>query len=224
MSPLALKEQVWENLREALEECDSELVYTTAQNVFEYFRKHPDNYLQALDVAGSMLYISILSLQDGENVVAGFFTEDPDGYCSLYRQKTVEDVQKWLCFLTGKIGEMLDGKRSDCKNIKVAIVRKYINEHVTEHLSLNEVAEVFDISPNYLSQLFRKYNHTGFIEYVNICKIEEAKRLLEQKHLLVYEVVDALGYESAFYFSKVFKKIEGISPKEYINSRYALEG
>lgn len=65
---------------------------------FEYFRKHPDNYLQALDVAGSMLYISIFSLQDGENVVAGFFTEDPDGYCSLYRQKTVEDVQKCLLF------------------------------------------------------------------------------------------------------------------------------
>lgn len=153
-----------------------------------------------------------------------FFTEDPDGYCSLYRQNTVAEVLQWLHFLTEKIGEILDGKRSDCKNIKVAIVRKYINEHVTEHLSLNEVAEVFDISPNYLSQLFRKYNHTGFIEYVNICKIEEAKRLLEQEHLLVYEAADALGYESAFYFSKVFKKIEGISPKEYVNSRYVLEG
>lgn len=59
---------------------------------------------------------------------------------------------------------------------------------------------------------------------MNICKIEEAKRLLEQEHLLVYEAADALGYESAFYFSKVFKKIEGISPKEYVNSRYVLEG
>ena len=224
MSPLMLKEQVREDFREALEECDSELVYATAQTVFEYFRKHPDNYLQALDVAGSMLYISIFSLQGGENLVTGFFTEDPDGYCSLYRQNTVAEVLQWLHFLTEKIGEILDGNRSDCKNIKVAIVRKYINEHVTEHLSLNEVAEVFDISPNYLSQLFRKYNHTGFIEYVNICKIEEAKRLLEQEHLLVYEAADALGYESAFYFSKVFKKIEGISPKEYVNSRYVLEG
>lgn len=47
---------------------------------------------------------------------------------------------------------------------------------------------------------------------------------MEQEHLLVYEAADALGYESAFYFSKVFKKIEGISPKEYVNSRYVLEG
>ena len=89
MSPLMLKEQVREDFREALEECDSELVYATAQTVFEYFRKHPDNYLQALDVAGSLLYISIFSLQGGENLVTGFFTEDPDGYCSLYRENTV---------------------------------------------------------------------------------------------------------------------------------------
>lgn len=218
MSPLMLKELVRENFRKALEECDSELVHTTLRNVFEYFQKHPDNFLQALDIAGNILYISIFSLQDGENVVAGFFIEDPDGYCSLYRQKTVENLLQWLRFLTGKICEVLDKKRSDSRNIKVAIVRKYINEHVRERLSLNEVAEIFDISPNYLSQLFRKYNHTGFIEYVNICKIEEAKRLLEQEHLLVYETADALGYESAFYFSKVFKKIEGISPTEYINS------
>ena len=224
MSGLVLKELVRANLRKALEEWDSKLVDTTAQKVFEYFQKHPDEYLQALDVAGSILYSSIFLLQDGEKVVAAFFTEDPDGYCSLYRQNTVEDVLQWLRFLTGKICEVLDRKRSDGKNIKVAIVRKYINEHVKEHLSLNEVAETFDISPNYLSQLFRKYNHTGFIEYVNICKIEEAKRLLEQEHLLVYETADALGYESAFYFSKVFKKIEGISPTEYVNSRYALEG
>ena len=218
MSPLILKESVRENFRKALEECDSDLIHTTVQNVFEYFQKNPNNYLQALDAASNILYISIFSLQDGESVVAGFFTEDPDGYCSLYRQKTVDDVLQWLRFLTGKMCEMLDRKRSDCKNIKVAIVRKYINEHVTERLSLNEVAEIFDISPNYLSQLFRKYNHTGFIEYVNTCKIEEAKRLLEREHLLVYETADALGYESAFYFSKVFKKIEGISPTEYVNS------
>ena len=56
---------------------------------------------------------------------------------------------------------------------------------------------------------------------MNICKIEEAKRLLEQEHLLVYEAADALGYESAFYFSKVFKRVEGVSPTEYINNKFS---
>lgn len=87
-------------------------------------------------------------------------------------------------------------------------------------MSLNEVAAVFGISPNYLSQLFGKYNETGFSEYINICKINESKKLLNEEKFKIYEVAEMLGFESAFYFSKVFKKVEGISPTEYLNSKY----
>ena len=98
-------------------------------------------------------------------------------------------------------------------------VKKYINEHVTERLSLNEVAAVFGISPNYLSQLFGRYNELGFSEYINTCKIHEAKRLLDEGNLKVYEVADMMGFESSFYFSKVFKKVEAISPSAYVNGK-----
>ena len=98
---------------------------------------------------------------------------------------------------------IVPSRRKDYKNHIVTNVRKYINEHVSERLSLNEVAAVFGISPNYLSQLFSKYNDTGFSEYINICKITEAKRLLEEENMKVYEAAEALGFESAFYFSKV---------------------
>lgn len=99
-------------------------------------------------------------------------------------------------------------------------MKKYIHEHIREHLSLNEVAAVFGISPSYLSQLFSKYNETGFSEYINISKINEGKRLLDEENLKVYEVAEMLGFESAFYFSKVFKKVEGVSPTEYMNAKY----
>lgn len=82
------------------------------------------------------------------------------------------------------------------------------------------MAAVFGISPNYLSQLFGKYNETGFSEYINSCKIKESKKLLEEGNLKVYEIAEMLGFESAFYFSKVFKKLEGIAPTEYQNSKY----
>lgn len=85
---------------------------------------------------------------------------------------------------------------------------------------MNEVAAIFGISPNYLSQLFGKYNDTGFNEYVNNCKIGESKKLLAEGNYKVYEIAEMLGFESAFYFSKVFKKIEGMSPTEYQNAQY----
>ena len=82
---------------------------------------------------------------------------------------------------------------------------------------MNQLSNLFNISPNYLSILFSKYNDLGFIDYVNHAKIECAKQLLDEGTLKVYEISDRLGYESAFYFSRVFKKIEGISPREYVN-------
>ena len=88
---------------------------------------------------------------------------------------------------------------------------------VNEKITLNQLSDVFNISPNYLSILFSKYNDMGFIDYVNHAKIECAKEMLDEGTLKIYEISDKLGYESAFYFSRVFKKVEGVSPRDYIN-------
>lgn len=50
-------------------------------------------------------------------------------------------------------------------------------------------------------------------------KIERAKELLKQGQFKVYEIAEQLGFENAFYFSRVFKKFEGCSPREYLNNR-----
>ena len=107
--------------------------------------------------------------------------------------------------------------KKEYRNRIVESVKAYINENIREKLSLNEVADTFFISSGYLSQLFKKYGDMGFNEYVTYQKIAEAKRLLSDGTRKVYEVADLLGFESAFYFSKVFKKVEGISPTEYQN-------
>ena len=71
------------------------------------------------------------------------------------------------------------------------------------------------------SQLRRRAQRIPiFSEYINICKITEAKRLLEEENMKVYEAAEALGFESAFYFSKVFKRVEGVSPTEYVNGKF----
>ena len=52
-----------------------------------------------------------------------------------------------------------------------------------------------------------------------LCKVNEAKHLLDEGNLKIYEVAERLGFESSFYFSKVFKKIEGVSPTDYVSNR-----
>ena len=114
---------------------------------------------------------------------------------------------------------IVGARRRSGKDQLIARVQAYINDNLDGRLLLNEVAEVFGLSPAYLSVIFKKNADIGFSEYVNTRKIEKAKQMLLSGDMKIYEVADALGYESAFYFSKVFKKIDGKSPREYIQSK-----
>lgn len=98
----------------------------------------------------------------------------------------------------------------------VAQVQEYIRQNIDKRLSLNDVASVFNFSPNYLSQLFARSDSGGFVEFVTAARIAAAKHLMATTDLKVYEISDRVGFESAFYFSRVFKKLEGVSPREYI--------
>ena len=98
----------------------------------------------------------------------------------------------------------------------VGQVQQYIREHLSERLTLNDVAAVFNFSPNYLSQLFAQNSESGFVEFVTATRITAAKELMAATDLKVYEISDKVGFDSAFYFSKVFKKLEGVSPREYM--------
>lgn len=79
-----------------------------------------------------------------------------------------------------------------------------------------EVASVFNFSPNYLSQLFSQWGESGFVEFVTATRVNAAKDLMASTDLKIYEISERVGFDSAFYFSKVFKKVEGISPREYM--------
>lgn len=209
------------DLIKAFEEYDPETLNHTFQSLCELFLAHPNRHVQALDCACNILFLAISLLPDGEKIVSDFFEDNPDGYRCVYKLSNVEQIVNWLNLFEQKLCALFEAHRRDYKNHIVANVKKYILAHVTQHLSLNEVAAVFGISPNYLSQLFGKYNDVGFSEYVNTCKINEGKRLLDEGNFKVYEVAEMLGFESSFYFSKVFKKVEGISPTEYVNAKYS---
>ena len=98
----------------------------------------------------------------------------------------------------------------------VTRIREYVSNNLSKRLTLNDVAAVFSFSPNYISQLFSREGESGFVEFVTETRINSAKELMATTTLKIYEISDLVGFESPSYFSKVFKKTEGISPREYI--------
>ena len=128
---------------------------------------------------------------------------------------SLRQLTAWLDELRSqllKAFEHTDGiKRRDYLDL----AKSYIQEHVEERLTLNDVSAAVHISPNYLSSLFMRQLSVGFVDYVNQMKMKRACELLEAGRYLIYEVANRLGYENAYYFSKVFRKYIGCTPKEY---------
>ncbi len=210
-------------LTQAFEEYKSQELKDTISTLCDLLSAHPHHYVQALDAASNILYLAITLLPDGRNTLNEIFKDSAETYMSLYRQTTVEQIVNWLEYLSSSLAELFEAKKKDYKNRIVSDVKTYLADHVSEKLSLNEVAAKFGISPSYLSQLFSKYSDAGFNEHINILKIEAAKKMLREDKLKVYEVADALNFGSEFYFSKVFKKVEGISPSEFINTIFRTD-
>lgn len=99
---------------------------------------------------------------------------------------------------------------------QVVRVQEYICQNLDKRLSLNEVASVFSFSSNYLSQLFTQWGESGFVEFVTATRVNAAKDLMATTDLKIYEISERVGFESPFYFSKVFKKVEGVTPRAYM--------
>ncbi|MBO7169666.1 MAG: AraC family transcriptional regulator [Clostridia bacterium] len=93
----------------------------------------------------------------------------------------------------------------------------YANNHFAEEdLSLTRVAELFFYTEKYVSHLFKKQAGVGFSQYVADLRLAHAERLLSREEKSVAEIAHACGYRDALYFSKVFKKRTGKTPKEYM--------
>lgn len=92
---------------------------------------------------------------------------------------------------------------------------EYITQHFSEDISLAKVADTLHVNTSYLSTLFRQATGTTFKEYLNRIRIEEAARLLSNTDYPVMEIAIACGYKDQSYFTKVFKKLTGLTPRQY---------
>ncbi len=103
------------------------------------------------------------------------------------------------------------------------IIRKsmdYINSHYSENISLNNLAQNAQVSRSYLSFLFKQELGLNFSHYLTQTRINNAKRMLTESNLKIYEIADKVGFDSPYYFSKVFKEITGETCKDYRNRHY----
>ncbi|OCG01096.1 helix-turn-helix transcriptional regulator [Gilliamella sp. wkB112] len=94
-------------------------------------------------------------------------------------------------------------------------IRQYIDTHFREDVTRDFLANMFYISPNYLSHLFQREGNIGLNEYLNQIRLEYAKSLLKNYDLNVKEIALASGFKDSNYFCRVFRKQTERTPTEY---------
>jgi two-component system response regulator YesN len=100
----------------------------------------------------------------------------------------------------------------------VQMIEEYVRNNYQKDIKLQEIADRFFLSREYISRKFKQEYQETITDYVTRIRIEKAKELLENPYLKIYDVAEAVGYQNDKYFIKVFKKIEGQTPSEFRNS------
>lgn len=100
-------------------------------------------------------------------------------------------------------------------NRQCVSVRRYIDAHYKEKLTLEQLAAAVKVNKYYLAHAFKAEFGVSPISYMNLCRIEEGKRLLLESDWSLIQIAAILGYSSPSYFSQAFHRQEGISPQKY---------
>ncbi|QGQ99163.1 AraC family transcriptional regulator [Paenibacillus psychroresistens] len=100
---------------------------------------------------------------------------------------------------------------------------QYMYEHYKEELDFNNIPQAKYLSPNYFRSLFKEATGKTPLELLTFLRIEQAKSLMQEGKHSVGDICYSVGYQDIHYFSKLFKKMEGMSPKHYIDSLNVLK-
>lgn len=144
---------------------------------------------------------------------------------SLQSEKMIDD----LATLDSLVDHTVSGAQDLCaryqlflgsgKSQPIWLAITYIQEHYTENITLEELSRVADRNPQYISAVFSKTCGMSLKEYITSLRVEAAKQLLRSTSIPIGEVALNTGYSDAKYFSRIFQKATGKSPREYRNEK-----
>ena len=131
------------------------------------------------------------------------------------RSESLEDLCYLMCQVAEEYSAKIYRKRRGKNTEIITEVLNYIWQNFNRQLSLEEIAAHVYLSPYYLSHIFKKEVGFTVMESVTKARMEEAKRMLRHSDDNVAKIAKNLGYNDPGHFSKVFKRCEGVMPKEF---------
>ncbi len=169
---------------------------------------HPDNPQPFLSLLES-LYITASSESYIRDVEINVLLSELIG--ELFR----ETVWKEIVYEDNVYEYTGEERREISVGIDVGEIKSYIDTHYNTPLTLESISDYFHFNKNYVSRRFKETFGMSVGSYIGLVHTGRAKELLRFSSLSIVEIGHECGYEDTNYFSRVFKKVEGMSPSEY---------
>lgn len=121
----------------------------------------------------------------------------------------------------GDSGAVVHCSDGNCRLVKKNAIMEEIEDYIMEQysvpgLSLNDLANHIHLSPAHLCRIIKKNKNTNFMAWLTSVRIEKAASLMKTTDDRIYEICEKVGYNNPQYFSVIFKKYMGVSPREYM--------
>lgn len=208
------------DLKQALMVQDRQKVEQVFSEVAELFSEYKPAKEQVIDACMNLYYFFFDYAESGKKDEKKEFPYPSEIVERLGQCFTLEENVSWLKELGRWISSIMETLEGGSKTEQlVNAAKKYVQKNYKEKLTLAMISGDIGISQGYLSSVFKKTTGSNLNDYVNHVKIEKAKDLLGMHEYMMYEISDMLGFENPYYFSKVFKRITGMTPSDYETMR-----
>lgn len=117
-------------------------------------------------------------------------------------------------------GKMLVLQKNAIISKPIVQCTDYIYSHINERITINELADYTELSPSYLSRLFKQNLGISVSDYIREKKIEKAENLLKYSEISLIEIANYLAFSSQSHFIQTFEKYVGLTPKKYRDRHY----
>lgn len=128
---------------------------------------------------------------------------------------TLEDYNQWIYDVMIYINDI---RRRFSKPVRETI--QYLKKNYNEDISLATIADYIGINSDYLCRIFKNEVGCTINKYIEQIKISNAIDLMKNKGMKIYEISQEVGYHNEHYFSRVFKKVTGVSPKKFLQRQF----
>ncbi|WP_010291199.1 helix-turn-helix domain-containing protein [Kurthia massiliensis] len=137
---------------------------------------------------------------------------------SIQKVEETDDLQKIFYIGDGLLFALIDRMNENKVSIhskSVNMCKNYIFNHIFEHITIQELADLVHLNPVYLSQLFKKETGKPLGKYIQEMKLKEAEQLLVQTNHSIADICMMLQFNSQSHFTSLFKQFTGVTPKQY---------